>query len=173
MTCGFRESLLFRIRDWQKAKLHLLLQRHLPTGEISSQPFNAESCRKVLRNSSPCLKAAVSLRRFCEHISAFHPLLPPDASEPPGLFWQSVDRSCSLLDLKLQALAYSMSKDRSLHSPCYGHTHRPHPYGKPFCWEMKCLSIERLHPGALSTERSERDRATFSSISVASLSGNP
>ena len=27
---GLAEFLLFRIRDWQKVKLHRLLQRHLP-----------------------------------------------------------------------------------------------------------------------------------------------
>jgi hypothetical protein len=53
-------------RLWQNVELHRPFRGYLPTGEVFSQRFNGESCGKVLLNSSPCLKAGVSLRRFYE-----------------------------------------------------------------------------------------------------------
>jgi len=50
---GFMELSLFNIGQRLKVELQYLLRRYLPTGKMFSQPFNAESCVKVPRNSSP------------------------------------------------------------------------------------------------------------------------
>ena len=64
MECGVcvRKLVDLAFRQWQNVELQRLLRRYLPTGKTFSQPFNVESRGKVLRNSSPCLKAGVSLR---------------------------------------------------------------------------------------------------------------
>ena len=57
-----RKLVHLAFRQWQNIELQCLFRRYLRTGKISAQSLNAESCGKVLRNSSPCLKAGVSLR---------------------------------------------------------------------------------------------------------------
>jgi len=49
-------------REWQNIELQRLFRHYRPTEKMLAQSFNVESCGKVLRNSSPCLKAGVSLR---------------------------------------------------------------------------------------------------------------
>lgn len=56
---GFMELSLFNIGQRLKVELQYLLRRYLPTRKMFSQQFNAESCVKVPRNSSP-----ESIRRF-------------------------------------------------------------------------------------------------------------
>jgi len=59
---GFTELLLFKMRQRCKVEFQYLLRRYLPVGKIFPQPFNVESFVELFRNSSPCLKAGVSLR---------------------------------------------------------------------------------------------------------------
>jgi hypothetical protein len=56
------EFTVLAIRERQKVELQYLLRRYLPKGKISTQPLKVGSCVKLLRNSSPCLKAGVSSR---------------------------------------------------------------------------------------------------------------
>jgi len=64
MECGVcaRKLVEFAFRQWQNVKLQCLLRRYLPTEKICLPLFGVESYVKVSRNSSPCLKAGVSLR---------------------------------------------------------------------------------------------------------------
>ena len=66
IECGVCVSKLVDLafRQWQDIELQRLFRRYLPTGKIFVQSFNVESCGKLLRNSSPCLNAGVSLRSF-------------------------------------------------------------------------------------------------------------
>jgi len=59
---GFTELLLLKMRQRCKVEFQYLLRRYLPVGKIFPQPFNVESYVELFRNSSPCLKAGVSLR---------------------------------------------------------------------------------------------------------------
>jgi hypothetical protein len=58
------EFALFGIRERQKSELQCLLRRDLPSREMLSELLEVESSAEVFRNSSPCLKAGVSLPRF-------------------------------------------------------------------------------------------------------------
>ena len=61
---GFTELLLLKMRQRCKVELQCLLRRYLPNREMLSQLLELESSAEVFRNSSPCLKTGVSLRRF-------------------------------------------------------------------------------------------------------------
>jgi hypothetical protein len=59
---GFMQLLLLESRQWHKVQRKRLLHRYLPNREMLSRLVEVESSAKVFRNSSPCLKAGVSLR---------------------------------------------------------------------------------------------------------------